>query len=153
MEPGAEFAPNADFSPSNAQPTASPHAQYPIQQAQQQQQGESHWYDRIFDVLLGEDETAPKNRIALVCKQCRLVNGQAPPGLRSLAELGMWRCMACGAENGEMDEGKRIVREVLGDDLAEEGERDEEDEEDEVVEGMEDSPAAGVKKRRNRGKK
>ncbi|UKZ47856.1 hypothetical protein TrVGV298_002089 [Trichoderma virens] len=74
---------------------------------------EPHWYDRIFDVLLGEDETAPKNRIVLICRTCRLVNGQAPPGTKSLGELGMWKCMACGTPNGEMDEGKRIVREVL----------------------------------------
>ncbi|PON29116.1 hypothetical protein TGAM01_v202224 [Trichoderma gamsii] len=74
---------------------------------------EPHWYDRIFDVLLGEDETAAKNRIVLICQVCRLVNGQAPPGTKSLSELGMWKCMACGSRNGEMDEGKRIVREVL----------------------------------------
>jgi hypothetical protein len=91
------------------------------QSAQSQLQGiqppstptEPHWYDRIFDVLLGEDETAAKNRIVLICKSCRLVNGQAPPGTKSLGELGMWKCMACGTPNGEMDEGKRIVRDVL----------------------------------------
>lgn len=75
--------------------------------------GESHWYDRILDTLLGEDETAAKNRIVLLCSRCRLVNGQAPPGTKSLSELGMWKCMSCGASNGEMDEGKRIVQEVL----------------------------------------
>lgn len=75
--------------------------------------GEPHWYDRILDTLLGEDETAPKNRIVLLCSRCRLVNGQAPPGTKSLSELGMWKCMSCGATNGEMDEGKRIVQEVL----------------------------------------
>ncbi|KAK4143518.1 uncharacterized protein C8A04DRAFT_28710 [Dichotomopilus funicola] len=75
---------------------------------------ESHWYDRILDTLLGEDETAAKNRIVLLCSQCRLVNGQAPPGTKSLADLGQWKCMACGAANGEMDEGRRIVQEVLG---------------------------------------
>jgi hypothetical protein len=75
---------------------------------------ESHWYDRILDTLLGEDETAAKNRIVLICSSCHLVNGQAPPGTKSLSELGMWKCMACGASNGEMDEGKRIVQEVLG---------------------------------------
>ncbi|EEY15792.1 conserved hypothetical protein [Verticillium alfalfae VaMs.102] len=37
----------------------------------------------------------------------------APPGTKSLAELGMWKCMSCGAANGEVDEGKRIVDEVL----------------------------------------
>jgi hypothetical protein len=75
---------------------------------------ESHWYDRILDTLLGEDETAAKNRIVLMCSNCRLVNGQAPPGTKSLSELGMWKCMACGASNGELDEGKRLVQEALG---------------------------------------
>lgn len=75
---------------------------------------QSHWYDRVMDLLLGEDETASKNRFVLICRRCRLVNGQAPPGTSSLAELGMWKCMACGEQNGEVDEGKRIVKEVLG---------------------------------------
>lgn len=75
---------------------------------------QNHWYDRIMDTLLGEDETAAKNRIVLICKQCRLVNGQAPPGTNSLAEVGLWKCMGCGASNGEENEGKRIVKEVLG---------------------------------------
>lgn len=112
MEPGAEFAPNAEY----ASPPP-PFQQIPPSQYSQQHPSapESHWYDRIFDVLLGEDETAPKNRIVLICATCRLVNGQAPPGVKSLANVGVWRCMACGATNGETeDEGKRIVREVLG---------------------------------------
>lgn len=103
----AEFAPNAfDGRP----PTAV--MQYPP--AAMASPAESHWYDRILDTLLGEDETAAKNRIVLICSRCRLVNGQAPPGTKSLSDLGMWKCMACGASNGEMDEGKRIVQEVLG---------------------------------------
>lgn len=64
--------------------------------------------------MLGEDETAPKNRIVLICHKCRLVNGQAPPGVKNVAEVGAWRCMGCGAINGEMDEGKKIIQEVLG---------------------------------------
>ncbi|GFP52883.1 endoplasmic reticulum junction formation protein lunapark [Trichoderma asperellum] len=91
------------------QSAQSQHHSFPPPQAV----AEPHWYDRIFDVLLGEDETAAKNRIVLICQVCRLVNGQAPPGTKSLSELGMWKCMACGSRNGEMDEGKRIVREVL----------------------------------------
>lgn len=117
MEPSAEFAPNAEFSepppppiaPGTPQPPPMPtgYASY------QTGPPESHWYDRIFDVLLGEDETAPKNRIVLICKSCRLVNGQAPPGTKTLSEVGQWRCMSCGAPNGEIDEGKRIMNEVL----------------------------------------
>lgn len=70
-----------------------------------------------MDLLLGEDETASKNRIVLICKNCRLVNGQAPPGTNNLSDLGMWKCMGCGSSNGEVDEGKRIIREVLGEDM------------------------------------
>jgi hypothetical protein len=107
MDVSAEFAPNAfDGKPSPAFMQYPPAAMAPPP--------ESHWYDRILDTLLGEDETAAKNRIVLICSNCRLVNGQAPPGTRSLSELGMWKCMACGASNGELDEGKRIVQEVLG---------------------------------------
>ncbi|KAK4039568.1 hypothetical protein C8A01DRAFT_46978 [Parachaetomium inaequale] len=107
MDASAEFAPNAfDGRPPPAFMQYPPAAMAPP--------AESHWYDRILDTLLGEDETAAKNRIVLLCSNCHLVNGQAPPGTKSLSELGMWKCMACGASNGEMDEGRRIVQEVLG---------------------------------------
>jgi hypothetical protein len=71
-----------------------------------------HWYDRVLDLLLGEDETSPKNRIILICQNCRLVNGQAPPGTKSLAELGKWKCFGCGQLNGEEDEGAKAVQEM-----------------------------------------
>ncbi|KAK4200115.1 hypothetical protein QBC40DRAFT_73412 [Triangularia verruculosa] len=106
MDESAEFAPNAFDG--RAPP---PFIQYPP--ATMAPPPEPHWYDRILDTLLGEDETAAKNRIVLICAKCRLVNGQAPPGTKSLAEIGKWKCMACGATNGEIDEGKRIVQEVL----------------------------------------
>lgn len=110
FDPSAEFAPNA-FGPGEQGPMPSiPNAQYASVQGGV---GESHWYDRVMDLLLGEDETAAKNRIVLICQQCRLVNGQAPPGTRALSEIGMWKCMGCGSMNGEVDEGKRIMREVL----------------------------------------
>ena len=76
----AEFAPNA-FS-------AAP--QY------SQANERSRWYDRITDALLGEDETSPRARLALICDTCRLVNGQAPPGIRRLEDVGKWRCGGCG---------------------------------------------------------
>lgn len=53
-----------------------------------------------MDALLGEDETQAKNRFALICSECRLVNGQAPPGARSLEDIGRWRCGGCHAWNG-----------------------------------------------------
>ena len=77
----AEFAPNA-FSSA----------------PQYSQAGEgSRWYDRVMDVLLGEDETLPRARLALICSNCRLVNGQAPPGVNRLEDVGKWRCGGCGA--------------------------------------------------------
>lgn len=111
MEPSAEFAPNA-FGPEGAPPpvVAGTHQYAPAYQGP----SEGHWYDRIMDLLLGEDETAPKNRIVLICSRCRLVNGQAPPGTKALSEIGTWKCMGCGTSNGEMDEGKKILKEVLG---------------------------------------
>ncbi|KAJ9502073.1 hypothetical protein H2202_002137 [Exophiala xenobiotica] len=71
-----------------------------------------HWYDRILDVMLGEDETAAKNRLVLLCSNCRLVNGQAPPGVKTLEELGRWRCSGCGAWNGAESEGAKVVKEI-----------------------------------------
>jgi len=105
-----EFAPNA-FN----QPPPPPAAALSLQSyGQYEGPGAGpHWYDRIMDLLLGEDEMAAKNRIVLICQTCRLVNGQAPPGTKRLSDVGMWKCMGCGAMNGEMDEGKKLVREVL----------------------------------------
>ncbi|KAG5933013.1 hypothetical protein E4U53_001127 [Claviceps sorghi] len=152
---GAEFAPNA-YSDAPAAPRFH-HQQYVAP--------ETHWYDRIFDVLLGEDETAARNRYALICHACRLVNGQAPPGTTSLAEIGMWRCSGCGATNGEEDEGKRIVQEVLastedGKDGtrgakavdAPEAKEAGDNAVAEIPTSATDTPAAAVKARRRRGK-
>jgi endoplasmic reticulum junction formation protein lunapark len=103
-QPIEEFAPNAGPLP----PAYSHQSQYDTNT------GPPRWYDRMLDLMLGEDETSPKNRIVLICHKCRLVNGQAPPGVKNVAELGTWKCMGCRATNGEMDEGKKIIQEVLG---------------------------------------
>ncbi|KAH8704489.1 hypothetical protein GQ44DRAFT_743666 [Phaeosphaeriaceae sp. PMI808] len=50
--------------------------------------------------------TLPKNRLALICADCRLVNGQAPPGARGLADVGRWRCSGCFAWNGVDGDGE-----------------------------------------------
>ena len=68
-----------------------------------------HWYDRLLDVLLGEDETQPRNRMVMICSGCRLVNGQAPPGIKTPEELGRWRCGSCGAWNGVESETTKIL--------------------------------------------
>lgn len=73
---------------------------------------EGHWYDRVLDLLMGEDETLPKNRMALICQHCKLVNGQAPPGTKRPQDLGRWRCFGCGGWNGEEDEGLQAVKEI-----------------------------------------
>ncbi|KAI1818651.1 hypothetical protein GGS20DRAFT_594624 [Poronia punctata] len=103
-QPIEEFAPNAGPLP----PSYNQQSQY------ETSSGPPRWYDRILDLMLGEDETSPKNRIVLICNKCRLVNGQAPPGVKNVGEIGTWKCMGCGAQNGEMDEGKKIMQEVLG---------------------------------------
>jgi endoplasmic reticulum junction formation protein lunapark len=163
-EPSAEFAPNA-FDAPRPQSANVPGAQYEMNPAGLQH----HWYDRIMDTLLGEDETAAKNRIVLICKQCRLVNGQAAPGTTSLAEVGMWKCMGCGAKNGEENEGARIVKEVLGR-RGESTERTDDGQESDLVEVSgeqseeesvpikeeeeeEEEEATGARKRKGKGKK
>ncbi|CAK7226389.1 hypothetical protein SCUCBS95973_006183 [Sporothrix curviconia] len=114
LSASAEFAPNA-FGPDTVSPPALP-GQVPGGQYASSNSvyaGEPHWYDRILDLLMGDDETAAKNRFVLICSSCRLVNGQAPPGTRSLAEIGSWKCMGCGAPNGEVSEARKIVSEML----------------------------------------
>lgn len=58
---------------------------------------------------MGEDETAVRNRVALICERCRLVNGQAPPGTKGLEEVGRWKCGGCGAMNGVESEARRML--------------------------------------------
>ena len=65
-----------------------------------------------MDVLLGEDETLPGKRLALICRNCRLVNGQAPPGVKRMEDVGKWRCAGCGAMNGEDNEVKKLVESI-----------------------------------------
>jgi hypothetical protein len=97
--PQAEFAPNAFPAP----------PQYALGDSTNL---DGHWYDRVLDLLLGEDETSPKNRLVLICQNCRLVNGQAPPGTKTLSDLGKWRCFGCGTLNGEEDEAVKAVKEM-----------------------------------------
>ena len=63
IDASAEFAPNA-FDGKGPPP----YMQYPPATTKS---AESHWYDRILDTLLGEDETAAKNRIVMICGRCR----------------------------------------------------------------------------------
>lgn len=60
---------------------------------------ESKWYDRILDVIMGEDETSPRNRYALICRACGVHNGLAPPGQEPRGVTYM--CPHCGQWNPE----------------------------------------------------
>lgn len=111
-EPG--FAPNA-FSGPPPHPSTPQVASQQTPQTQYSDYGQqTRWYDRLVDVLLGEDETLPKNRLALICAQCRLVNGQAPPGVKNLEEVGRWRCGGCGSWNGHdsTSEARRVIADI-----------------------------------------
>lgn len=103
--PGEEFAPNAFSQPP-------PPAMRQPQSSQYAAPEGPAWYDRILDVVLGEDETSAKNRIVLICQECRLVNGQAPPGARTLEEVGRWRCSSCQAWNGVESMEKKILKDA-----------------------------------------
>ncbi|KAH8689960.1 hypothetical protein BGW36DRAFT_350974 [Talaromyces proteolyticus] len=94
------------------------------------------WYDRFMDVLLGEDETLPKNRLVLICQNCRLVNGQAPPGIKNLEELGQWRCGGCGAWNGEESEAKKVLETIKNQPPATDRTEDEENSLDESTDDV-----------------
>ena len=103
---GEEFAPNA-FEAQIRPPTIRhPSSQYATDAPK--------WYDRIMDVVLGEDETQAKNRNVLICQNCRLVNGQAPPGTRTLEEVGKWRCSSCQAWNGVESPEKKMLKQISG---------------------------------------
>lgn len=101
-----EPQPNESFAP-NAYPAQPRPPQQPA--TQQYAPAQPAWYDRLMDVVLGEDETQAKNRFALICAQCRLVNGQAPPGARTLEDVGRWRCKECGAMNGVESEVGKVL--------------------------------------------
>lgn len=152
--PGAEFAPNA-FGPVDAR------KQYSSGPATSFTQ--SHWYDRILDALLGEDETQPKNRLAMICSECRLVNGQAPPGARTLEDIGKWRCGGCKAWNGKErphDEVASLVQtwdaeRAVRDAEEQDEDADEDDEEpvvEEIVHVKDETPPSKSTRSKTKGK-
>ena len=106
LGPSEEFAPNAFGVPNMPPPN--------VRQPSQQYSEGPKWYDRILDVVLGEDETQAKNRIVLICQNCRLVNGQAPPGARTPEDVGRWRCSSCQAWNGVESEEKKMLKQISG---------------------------------------
>ena len=162
LEPSEDFAPNAFDAP--MRPPPPPSTQYAADGPR--------WYDRILDAVLGEDETQARNRVALICQNCRLVNGQAPPGVRTLEEVGRWRCSSCQTWNGVESEEKKILSEISRDkpvssdeeyeeieDVSEEGDGEGESEGDEAlptVSGGEDegdTPAGSTRSKARQRKK
>lgn len=55
------------------------------------------YYQMMIDALLGDDETSPDHRYALICSDCGQHNGLAPPGKR--AEEIHYICPRCGKEH------------------------------------------------------
>lgn len=91
-------------SPQSQALVPAPQMQPPSQQhIQPEEVHAARWYDRLMDVLIGEDETSAKARYALICTNCRMVNGLAPPGTRSLDEMEPWGCARCGKMNGNQN--------------------------------------------------
>ncbi|OQD71481.1 hypothetical protein PENPOL_c001G02028 [Penicillium polonicum] len=111
------FPPPFTPQPPTDQPSFAPNAFPQIGESIEQ----PHWYDRLLDVLLGEDETQPRNRMVMICSACRLVNGQAPPGIKTPEELGRWRCCSCGAWNGVESETTKILNNLRQDAVPAEG--------------------------------
>jgi Predicted integral membrane zinc-ribbon metal-binding protein len=62
------------------------------------QQHSKTFFDRVLDLLVGEDENAADHRYALICRHCRAHNGLAPPGERG-DSVG-YLCGRCGGWNG-----------------------------------------------------
>lgn len=82
------------------------------------------WFDRVLDLLVGEDENAAQNRNALICSKCNNHNGLAPFG-KNASEI-RYKCPVCGEWNGEkpaLEEAKEVLQpteELEGQLLAEE---------------------------------
>jgi len=68
-------------------------------------------FDRLLDLLVGEDETSPEHRYALICSRCRTHNGLAPPGETAL-QVG-YICARCGQWNGPETGDGRVTTEKL----------------------------------------
>lgn len=99
-DPQEEFAPNAF----GEEATTFAHRRAPA--------GQAAWYDRILDLLLGDSEADARNRFALICMHCKLVNGLAPPGTTSLEQLGKWRCSRCARWNGQENDAKALLASI-----------------------------------------
>jgi endoplasmic reticulum junction formation protein lunapark len=91
--------------------------------------GPRTFLDRLLDLLVGEDETAPEHRYALICVRCRMHNGLAPPG-EMPGEVG-YLCARCGQWNGPRvggngeRSGETVTQGRLGEEVGQEKDREE----------------------------
>ncbi len=57
--------------------------------------------DRVLELIIGEDETSPAHRYALICQKCFSHNGLAPAGTNDVdAARIKYACPCCGFVNG-----------------------------------------------------
>ena len=115
LQPYPGIKPDTPEIPGRPSPNAPlpnlPQAQPSSQQLIQPEEATTpKWYDRLLDVIVGEDETSAKNRYALICGNCRMVNGLAPPGTTSLEEMEGWGCARCGTWNGSPPGQRRCAK-------------------------------------------
>ncbi|KAK9316391.1 hypothetical protein V1522DRAFT_396054 [Lipomyces starkeyi] len=79
-------------------PSEQPLQRYSMQSVLQPPES-PRWYDRILDLMVGEDETDPRNRYALICFRCGTHNGLAAPG--QTPDNVRYSCPVCGEWNPE----------------------------------------------------
>lgn len=85
-----------------------------IPPAVQEELHNPRWYDRLLDVIVGEDENRLQNRYALICNKCHMHNGLAPPGEKNVHAV-KYICPRCGHLNGERHEGDNKTSSIKAD--------------------------------------
>lgn len=100
-----KLKPQEEFLPEGQVPMMSPYPAMPMIPYQPK------WYDRILDLVAGEDEYSPKMRYALICQQCTAHNGLAQPGEQP--EDVVYICPHCGFKNGKTPRQKQLEGQEL----------------------------------------
>lgn len=108
MSPMSNTFHNLNPQPMGPNINANP-GQFPVLEPVHNTNYQPKWYDRILDVIVGEDEYSPKARYALICENCRNHNGLAQPG--ELPEYVVYICPHCGFRNGHEKHKKRHITE------------------------------------------
>lgn len=111
-----------DFKPSLISPNHHPELQqYPLGPVYNANYQPS-WYDKILDIIVGEDEYSPKSRYALICNNCRRHNGLAQPG--ELPQYVIYICPQCGFRNGTEKKKRKETQPNLDESLNSKAEKD-----------------------------